>query len=70
VALAQLIVSAVVTLSIRGAFPAGGIPAAIAAWAWSVIFTSYCSVYAAILYNDLRAAKEGIGIEEIAAVFD
>ncbi len=70
VAVSQLIVSAVVGLAIRAAFPARGLPVAIATWAWNVIFTSYCSVYAAILYHDLRAVKEGIGIEEIAAVFD
>ena len=42
----------------------------IATWAWNVLVTAYSSVYAANLYHDLRAVKEGIGIEEIASVFD
>jgi hypothetical protein len=39
-------------------------------WFWGVLVTAYQSVFAAILYHDLRAVKEGIGIDEIAAVFD
>jgi hypothetical protein len=42
----------------------------LATWAWTTFAQSFQSVYAAILYHDLRAVKEGIGIEEIAAVFD
>jgi hypothetical protein len=37
---------------------------------WEVLSGSYTSVYAAILYHDLRAVREGIGIDEIASVFD
>jgi hypothetical protein len=70
VALAIIIVSAVVGLAIRAALPASGLPATIAAWAWNVFVTAYSSVYAANLYHDLRAVKEGIGIQEIASVFD
>jgi hypothetical protein len=70
VTICLLIVSGVVGLSIRAALPAAGLPATIATWAWNVFFTSYSSVYAANLYHDLRAVKEGIGIEQIAAVFD
>lgn len=39
-------------------------------WLFQVAATSFQSVFAAILYHDLRAFKEGIGIDEIAAVFD
>jgi hypothetical protein len=39
-------------------------------WAWQALLGSFGSVYGAILYHDLRAVKEGIGIAEIAAVFD
>ena len=39
-------------------------------WVWTTILLSFQSVYAAILYHDLRATSEGIGVEEIAAVFD
>jgi len=39
-------------------------------WIWGVLAGSFTSVYAAILYHDLRAVREGIGIDEIASVFD
>ncbi len=39
-------------------------------WVWTTVLLSFQSVYAAILYHDLRAVTEGVGIEEIAAVFD
>jgi hypothetical protein len=70
VAVSILIVSAVAGLAIRAALPASGLPVAIATWAWNVFVTAYSSVYAANLYHDLRAVKEGIGIPEIASVFD
>jgi hypothetical protein len=69
-AVALLIVSAVVGLSIRAALPVSGLPVTIVTWAWNVWVTAYSSVYAANLYHDLRAVKEGIGIQEIASVFD
>jgi uncharacterized membrane protein len=34
------------------------------------IITAYFNVVAAMIYHDLRVAKEGVGTEEIAAVFD
>ena len=46
------------------------IPAAFLGWFWTVFTTAFSAVFAAILYHDLRAVKEGIGIDEIAAVFD
>ena len=42
----------------------------LAEWIWGVLAGSFTSVYAAILYHDLRAVREGIGIDEIASVFD
>jgi hypothetical protein len=70
VAISILIVSAIVGASIRAALPAAPLPMAIATWAWNVFVTAFSSVYAANLYHDLRAVKEGIGIQEIASVFD
>jgi len=70
VAVSILAVSAVVSAAIRAALPAAGLPATIANWAWNVFVTACSSVYAANLYHDLRAVKEGIGIQEIASVFD
>jgi hypothetical protein len=37
---------------------------------WSTPMSTYLSVLTAVLYHDLRAEKEGIGIKEIAAIFD
>jgi len=70
VSVSLFVVSAIVGFAIRAAIPSQGLPATILAWAWNVFFTSYSSVYAANLYHDLRAVKEGIGIEQIASVFD
>lgn len=70
VAISILIVNGVVGLSIRAALPGAALPVNIANWAWNVFVTAFSSVYAANLYHDLRAVKEGIGIQEIASVFD
>ena len=42
----------------------------ILSWVWQVLAGSFTAVYTAILYHDLRAVREGIGIDEIASVFD
>jgi len=36
----------------------------------TAIVTAYFNVMTAMIYHDLRVAKEGVGTEEIAAVFD
>jgi hypothetical protein len=65
------IVEWVVAWAIRAAIPAElHLVAAIVAWLWGVFHTAYDAVFAAMLYHDLRASKEGIGIDEIAAGFD
>ena len=51
--------------------PAGAtLPAQLLGWIWQVLSGSFTAVYAAILYHDLRAVRDGIGIDEIASVFD
>jgi hypothetical protein len=37
---------------------------------WTATWGAYYAIAVAVTYHDLRAAKEGIHIEEIAAVFD
>jgi hypothetical protein len=64
-----MIMSVVVEESIYAALPAAG-PAELVKWGFDVLGNSYFTVYSAILYHDLRAVREGIGIDEIAAVFD
>jgi hypothetical protein len=70
VAVSILAVSAIAGAAIQAALPKSGLPVTIATWAWNVFVTAFSSVYAANLYHDLRAVKEGIGIQEIASVFD
>lgn len=43
---------------------------AIALYVWVVVLTSLIAVVTAVMYYDLRVVKEGIDIEQIAAVFD
>jgi hypothetical protein len=65
------IIQLVVDWTIRGAIPSEPhLVPTILSWLWGVLHTAYSSVFAAMLYHDLRASKEGIGIDEIAAVFD
>jgi hypothetical protein len=71
VGVAWAIIALVVTLSIQAALPGlSSLPQQLATWVWQVISGSFTAVYAAILYHDLRAVREGIGIDEIASVFD
>lgn len=37
---------------------------------WGAIWSAYYSITVVMVYHDLRVAKEGIDIEQIAAVFD
>jgi hypothetical protein len=65
--LITLIVGASIGVAMRDA---AGLPSQLAEWVWEVLSTSYTAVYAAILYHDLRAVREGVGIDEIASLFD
>jgi hypothetical protein len=49
---------------------AGPTPAAIGNAIWTAIGSAFSSVVLAVTYYDLRVAKEGIDIEQIASVFD
>ena len=42
----------------------------IAEWAVTALFGAFYAVVTAVSYHDLRVVKEGVGIEQIAAVFD
>ena len=39
-------------------------------WVVTALFTALSAVVSAVSYHDLRIAKEGVGTEQIAAVFD
>jgi|HubBroStandDraft_1064217.scaffolds.fasta_scaffold02780_10 hypothetical protein len=47
-----------------------GLPATIGNFAWQAVLGAYEAIVTAVLYSDLRRAKEGIDLEQIAAVFD
>jgi hypothetical protein len=47
-----------------------GLPAVIGNFAWQTVFSAYGAIVTAVLYSDLRRTKEGIDLEQIAAVFD
>jgi hypothetical protein len=73
--LGLLVAFYIISLLVSGAIRAGlppepAMPYLAASWLWSVASACFSSVFTAILYHDLRAVKEGIGIEQIAAVFD
>jgi hypothetical protein len=71
VGVAWLVIGFMVVGSVQAALPANPpLPRELVQWIWQVLAGSFTSVYAAILYHDLRAVREGIGIDEIASVFD
>jgi hypothetical protein len=37
---------------------------------WNGIWGAFYAICVVVTYHDLRAAKEGVGIDQIAAVFD
>jgi hypothetical protein len=67
-----LIVSAVVTPMIEVALNAigGTLLTAIGSVVWNGIWGAFYAISVVVTYHDLRVAKEGIDIEQIAAVFD
>ena len=71
VGFAWLVITLLVSSAIQSTMPGVvALPKQLATWGWQVVSGSFSSVYAAILYHDLRAVRDGIGIDEIAAVFD
>jgi hypothetical protein len=51
-------------------FVGGGTLAKLLNFAWLVVDTSFVAVLHAVSYHDLRVAKEGIAIDNLANVFD
>jgi hypothetical protein len=39
-------------------------------FAWQVVLTAFSAVLSAVIYHDLRVAKEGIDLDTLANVFD
>jgi hypothetical protein len=65
-----LILQGVVGAAIGFAFHGGGgLPAGIVNAVWDAFTMAFGSVACAVVYHDLRVVKEGVDIEQIAAVF-
>jgi len=50
--------------------PAGTAITVLVSMVWQASMTAYQAISAAVIYHDLRVAKEGVDIEHIASVFD
>lgn len=50
--------------------PDGSLFAIVVLYIWSGISTAFFAVFGAVIYHDLRVAKEGVSSAQIAAVFD
>jgi hypothetical protein len=48
----------------------GLVLAAISGLVWNAIWVAYYAVMVAVAYHELRVAKEGVDIEQVASVFD
>jgi hypothetical protein len=58
-----------VLTSVLGAV-AGSVVATIAALIWNGVWGAFFAVFVVVTYYELRVAKEGVDIEQIASVFD
>ena len=47
-----------------------GVPAFAGHVIWNGVWSAFCAILAVVTYHDLRVAKEGVDIEQIAAVFE
>lgn len=65
----------VIVISAVGAFVLAiiggtGLVGQILTFAWQVVSTAFSAVLSAVIYHDLRMAKEGIDLDTLASVFD
>lgn len=68
VSIVSSLVSGVLTVVISRI--AGPTILALISFVWQGIYVAFAAVLAAVLYHDLRAEKDGVDVEEIAAVFE
>jgi len=50
--------------------PVGFMAAVIGSLVWTALWTAYYNSVLVMIYHDLRVSKEGVDVEQIAAVFD
>lgn len=65
----------VVVISVLGAFVltmigGTGLVGQLLSFGWQVVSTAFGAVLSAVIYHDLRMAKEGIDLDTLASVFD
>jgi hypothetical protein len=48
----------------------GSVGGLIGSLLWAAIWGAFYAIFVSVMYHDLRAAKEGVDIEQIASVFD
>lgn len=65
-----VIVIALVGALILARIGGGGLIGEILGFAWQVVSTAFGAVLSAVIYHDLRMAKEGIDLDTLASVFD
>jgi hypothetical protein len=75
--IAAMIVNSIASTAVPAILGAAGASASldttlgqIASQVWSAIWTAFNAIVIAVTYHDLRVAKEGVDIEQIAAVFE
>jgi hypothetical protein len=64
--LIEAVVGGVIGLAFRGL---GGISGSLVSTVWNALTMAFDGVVCAVVYHDLRVVKEGVDIEQIAAVF-
>jgi hypothetical protein len=72
VALVLAVVGGIVAAIIGGVFGAAGglVFAGVGSFLWRTVYGAYSAIVLAVMYYELRVAKEGIDIDRLAAVFD
>jgi hypothetical protein len=50
--------------------PDGSMASIVMIYVWGGVTTTFFAVFGAVIYHDLRVAKEGVSASQIAAVFD
>jgi hypothetical protein len=70
VIVAAIIVAAIVGVIVAVGGIVGIVLAAVIGFVAMAIYTAYLNTVLVMIYHDLRAVKEGVDTEQIAAVFD
>ncbi len=57
-------------LAVVGSAVGGLIGSVLVRYVWQAVYVAFGSILAAVIYHDLRVAKDGVDTDQIAAVFD